>query len=314
MFDWVEEERKTEYLVEGNHPFAFYLKGEAELVEEFKKHTKKVTPWYDNIDPYSPVFRQSFLRWKEIANLGWDLKRQIDSIDPELSKLILDWRPSPDSLLKFLTSVGGYPSRKKIEQLKAVLKSPDKYSDDARRRITEILLGRVPYVITRTRWFRRNDPPDIAHLFAGVPAPEILGRWEYNQEATNDPDDPDAPPLPSSLVSAEIERRQLWKRKWEEYLALLKRRYSNLFSEDLKFDSDLPTISYGTIRISPRLRLPSGEYLEPVVRGGTTVPSQPATPGTTVLVSEDKKDEKKAFPWWVIAVIVVAVLFFFMKD
>jgi hypothetical protein len=321
MSYWVEkeEEHKTEYLVSQNIYYNPYLKTEKELEEEFKKHVKKVTPWYQNVDPYSPAFRQSFLVWKGQADLGREFKRQIDSIDPELSLLVLNWCPTTISLIMFLTSIAAYPSRKKIEQLKAVLKTPDNHSDDACRAITKILLGRIPYVVTRmyVRYVRRDDPSDIARMIVGMPAPQILGKWEYDQEATNDPDDPDAPLLPPSLVSAELERRQQWKSKWEVYLESLKRRYSNLFSDDLKFDSDLPTVSYGSIRISPRLRLPSGEYLEPVVRANTVSPVGP-TPSvandTTVPVSEEKKDEKKAFPWWIVIVIGVVVLFFIMKD
>jgi hypothetical protein len=321
MSYWVEkeEEHKTEYLVKQNINYNPYLKTEKELEEEFKKHVKKVTPWYQDINPYSPAFRQSFLVWKEQAELGREFKRQIDSIDPELSLLVLNWCPTALSLITFLTSIAAYPSRKKIEQLKAVLKAPDNHSDDACRAITKILLGRIPYVITRmyVRYVRHDDPSDIALMIAGMPAPQILGKWEYDQEATNDPDDPDAPLLPPSLVSAELERRQQWKSKWEVYLAFLKRRYSNLFEGNLKFDSDLPTVSYGSIRISPRLRLPTGEYLEPVVRTNTVSPVGPTpsvTDDATVPVSEDKKDEKKAFPWWIMIVIGIVALFFFMKD
>jgi len=314
-----EEEHKAEYLVNQNIYYNPYLKTEKELEEEFKKHVKKVTPWYQDIDPYSPAFRQSFLVWKEQADLGWEFKRQIDSIDPELSLLVLNWCPTTISLIMFLTSIAAYPSRKKIEQLKAILKTPDNHSDDACRAITKILLGRIPYVITRmyVRYLHRDDPSDIKHMIAGMPEPEILGKWEYDQEATNDPDDPDAPLLPPSLVSDELERRQQWKSKWEVYLASLKRRYSNLFKNNIKFYSDLPTVSYGYIRISPRLRLPTGEYLDPVVRTNTVSPVGPTpsvTDDTTVPVSEDKKDEKKAFPWWLVIVIGVVALFFFMKD
>jgi hypothetical protein len=301
MSYWVEKEEKQEHLVRGGGESVLYLKTEEEVRQEFIKG-------FGAISIFDGAYRRIFPSWKETAEFSWEFKRQIDSIDPELSQLIFDWGPSVSSLLTFLTSIGAYPSRKKIEQLKSVLRSPDKHSNDACRTITRILLGRVPYTIVRFRHVRSDGPIFVA----GMPAPEKLG--EYEQEATNDPDDPDAPMLSPSLVSAELERRELWKRKWEEYLVFLKGRYSNLFTYELKFDSDLPTNRYGNIRISPRLRLPSGEYLEPVVRANTVSPVGP-TPSvaneTTVSVSEEKKDEKKAFPWWLVIVIVVITLFFF---
>jgi len=269
---------------------------------------------------------------KELMGLVQEFRRQIDEIDPTLSELILNWQPDLQSLFVFFTSIAAYPHRKKIRELKVAFSALDSTSVEPRRNITRILLGRVPYTVTRY---------SLDYTFFNKPsAHEVI---EYEQEASKDPDDSDAPLLlPSSLVSAELKRREQWKKKWEEYLVYLKRKYNLSFEP--KFYTDLPTSSSAVLKISPRLRLPSGEYLEPVTGSIPLVPpvipqplppappvepqphpqpmpSVPETPvsnDTTVPVSEEKKDEKKdekkSFPWWIVIVIGVVVLFFIMKD
>jgi hypothetical protein len=290
-------EWKHEDLIEAPDPNPYYLKTDDEILQEFRKQAGNVSLWHE---PY----RRSYLTLKQEAELGREIKQQLDRIDPELSRLIFDWKPRFVSLLKFYMSVASYPYRKKIEQLKAILKSPDSYSVDSLRAVTKILLGRIPYSIIRA--YVSSSPFPFA---GGMSAPEIT---LYETEASEDPNDPDAPILPPSLLIAEMERRQRWRAAWERELSYLKQKYSYVLDSDFKFWTDLPTSSSALIRTSPRLRLPSGEYLEPVT--GTISSVAPVTPQPLQPVAEEKKEEKKSFPWWIVVVIGVMALFFIMKD
>jgi len=124
--------------------------------------------------------------------------------------------------------------------------------------------------------------------------------------------------IPPELEKDENERRYCWARAWLEYARRFERRLLTELGKDMyvAFSCDLP---YGEVKpkISPRLRLPTGEYLDPVVRTNTVSPVGPTpsvTDDTTVPVSEDKKDEKKAFPWRIVIVVgVIALLIFTMS-
>ena len=233
--------------------------------------------------------------------LRQELERHIGSIDAELLRLILDWQPTTQSMLTFLISVGSYPSRTKIRALKEALTAPDRYSEENFMRITKILLGR------ERGWVRREyGPNDVT-----------LAVIDYrNWVSMRDPIDPDAEGVTRKGIGFEIERRQRWRKAWEEYLADLKRRSGLFFN--FKFLCDLPSDQYALITISPYLRLPSGDYLAP---NGKIVKPPASSSGHVKPIAEDNKDEKKEekkeekkFPWWIVIVAAVVVLFFMMKN
>jgi hypothetical protein len=236
----------------------------------------------------------------EIGNkalLRQEFERHIGSIDAELLRLILDWNPTSNSMLTFLTSVGSYPSREKIRALKEALTAPDRYSKENFMRITKILLGNV------RGWRRREYGPDEAFL-------TVVDYRDW--VSMTDPVDFDAPMVSRRELSFELERRQRWKKAWEEYLADLKAKSRLPFP--FVFLCDLPTDSSAHINISPYLRLPSGEYIAP--NGNVVKP--PASGGSDVKpIAEDNKDgktEEKKFPWWIVAVIGAVVALLLMKD
>jgi hypothetical protein len=220
-------------------------------------------------------------------------EKQVGAIDSELLSLFKRWRPEFSAYSAIAISVGSYPRREKIEGLKNALRealaSSYPYTLDTFRKITRLLWGRIP---------KTSEIPPLVEEYEGP---------------LDDPYDPDAPILPSILVQAERERRLRWRDAWREYtMRLLGSPEKAMF---IMFE--LPTSPRARYKISPRLRLPTGEYLEPVVRTNTVSPVGPTpsvTDDATVPVSEDKKDEKKAFPWWVVIVIGIVALFFFMKD
>ena len=229
--------------------------------------------------------------------LRQELERHIGSIDAELLRLILDWQPTTQSMLTFLISVGSYPSRTKIRALKEELTAPDRYSEGNFMRITKILLG------SERGWVRREyGPNDVT-----------LAVIDYrNWVNMRDPIDPDAEGVTRKGIGFEIERRQRWRKAWEEYLADLKRRSGLFFN--FKFLCDLPSDQYALITISPYLRLPSGDYLAP---NGEIVKPPASSGGHVKPIAEDNKDEKKEekkFPWWIVIVAAVVMMFFVMKN
>jgi len=230
------------------------------------------------------------------ALLWRELEKHIGSIDSELLRLIKEWYPTTRSVLTFLTSVGAYPSKTKIKALKEALTAPDRHRDQGFMRITKILLGKV-----------RRRPSGEYELTVYPP----IVRWDKD-----DPLDPDAEGVSRKGIGFEIERRQRWRKEWEDYLADLKQRSGLSFR--FEFLCDLPSNQYALITISPYLRLPSGDYLAP---NGEIVKPPAISSGNVKPIAEDNRDEKKEekkeekkFPWWLVIVIGVVALFFFMKD
>jgi hypothetical protein len=230
------------------------------------------------------------------ALLRQELEKHIGSIDSELLRLIKEWYPTTPSVLKFLTSVGAYPSKTKIKALKEALTAPDRHSDQGFMRITKILLGKV-----------RRRPRGEYELAVYPP----IVRWDKD-----DPLDPDAEGVTRQEIEFEKGRRQRWRKEWEDYLADLKRRSGLSFRFD--FLCDLPSGDYGLITISPYLRLPSGDYLAP---NGEIVKSPASSSGEVNPIAgdetEDKKDgkkEEKKFPWWIVAVIGAVAALLLMKN
>lgn len=258
------------------------------------------------------------------ALLWRELEKHIGSIDSELLRLIKEWYPTTRSVLTFLTSVGSYPNKVKIKALKEALTSPNRYSEENFMRITKILLGNAR---------RKNRYEDVGPM---RPLVKEFDTGIYFE----DPIDPDAPEVDYTQVGAERKRRERWQYAWEDYLVDLEKRSGNPFR--FEFLCDISVRRATNIMISPRLRLPSGEYLGPVTVTGTLLPVGPVVPlpispppteipvepqpvapvtetpvGGVAPVSEDKKDEKtekKAFPWWIVIVAAVVVLFFMMKN
>ena len=288
-----------------------------------------IFPWEeDEEDYYRKHLVTGGMRYignREADKLIWlELEKHIGSIDYELLQLIKEWRPTTRSALTFLTSVGSYPNKVKIKALKEALTSPNRYSEENFMRITKILLGNAR---------RKNRYEDVGPM---RPLVKEFDTGIYFE----DPIDPGAPEVDYTQVGAERKRRERWQYAWEDYLVDLEKRSGNPFR--FEFLCDISVRRATNIMISPRLRLPSGEYLGPVTVTGTLLPvgpvvplpispppteipveSQPVAPvietpvGGMVPVSEEKKDEKtekKKFPWWIVIVIGVVVLFFIMKD
>jgi len=181
-------------------------------------------------------------------------EKQVGAIDSELLSLFRRWGPEFPAYSAVAISVGSYPRREKIEGLKNALRealaSSYPYTLDTFRKITRLLWGRIP---------KTSEIPSLVEEYEGP---------------LEDPYYPDAPILPSNLVRAEGERRLRWRDAWREYtMKLLGSPEKAMF---IMFE--LPTSPRARYKISPRLRLPTGEYLEPVVMGGTISPVPPVVP------------------------------------
>jgi hypothetical protein len=209
-----------------------------------------------------------------------ELEKQVKPIDSELYSYMVN-APKDlytlDLVVRSMISVGAYPYRKKI----ALMKKAFSESGQALSEISSFL-----YV-------------DREYL------PSSYGTSSLKMGDVVDPVDPDAPPVPPELMQEEIRRRIRWEKAWKEYIIEFRKRLPldlgtrvdlTVFPCDLSSEVPIP-------RISPRLRLPTGDYLEPVVGTKRILP-----------VSEDKKDEAMKFPWWIVAVVGAVALFFFVKD
>jgi len=263
------------------HPNPFYVESEEDY---YRKYLVVGGPGYVETQEGNKA-----LLWRE-------LEKHIGSIDSELLRLIKEWYPTTRSVLTFLTSVGAYPSKTKIKALKEALTAPDRDRDQGFMRITKILLGKV-----------RRRPRGEYELTVYPP----IVRWDMD-----DPLDPDAEGVSRKEIEFEKDRRQRWRKEWEDYLADLKQRSGLSFR--FEFLCDLPSRDYGLITISPYLRLPSGDYLAP---NGEIVKPPASSGGHVKPIAEDNKDEKKEekkeekkFPWWIVIVAAVVVLFFMMKN
>jgi hypothetical protein len=276
-------------------------------------------PWEENGEDYyrkhlvtgGPNFME--IEAGNKALLRQELEKHIGSIDSELLRLIKEWYPTTPSALKFLTSVGAYPSKTKIKALKEALTAPDRHSDQGFMRITKILLGKV----RRRPRIDDFEPRPLTRCGSGAGTrcmfiDDWLPSFQKENWVYDDPIDPDAEGVTRKGIEFEKGRRQYWRNEWEKYLADLKRRSGLLFNFD--FLCDLPSGNYGLITISPYLRLPSGEYLAP---NGEIVKSPASSGGDVKPIAEDNKDEKgeeKKFPWWVVIVVAIVALFFMTKN
>jgi hypothetical protein len=265
----------------------------------------------------------SFLeRWKisDFPDVVYEeLERQVKPIDSELY-LYMTNAPKDlitlETIINSIISVGSYPHVRKVNAMKEAFSEGGKALSKLSP-FFNVRYNRLPSYGTRTL---------------------LLG------DAV-DPEDPAAPSVPLELAQAEIERRQRWKKAWLDYISNFRRRLLPEIEKKIfvYFSCELPTEKVKP-KISPRLRLPTGEYLEPVTVTGTILPVGPVVPqpqpisplpteiplvpqpvapvtempvGGVVPVSEEKdekKDEKKKFPWWVVVVIVAVVALFFMKK
>jgi len=250
-------------------------------------------------------------KWVELGDFPnvvyEELERQVKPIDPELYQYMVNVPKNSytlDIVIKSMISVGSYPYARKIQEMKKAFLG----GVDALSSLTPFFDARyksLPSPGTRTLFFDAR--------YKSLPSP---GTRTLILEPI-DPEEPDAPLVPPELEKDENERRYRWARAWLEYARRFERRLLTELGKDMyvAFSCDLP---YGEVKpkISPRLRLPTGEYLVPVVRTNTVSPVGPTpsvTGDTTVPVSEDKKDEKKAFPWWIVIVVgVIAMLIFTM--
>ena len=305
------------------------------------------------LDPFSDLFellkKKLKPQWVELGDFPnvvyEELERQVKPIDPELYQYMVNVPKNSytlDIVIKSMISVGSYPYARKIQEMK------------------KAFLGGVDALSSLTRFFYaryKSLPSSGAYTlffdarYESLPSPDT--RTLILEPI--DPEEPDAPLVPPELEKDENERRYRWARAWLEYARRFERRLFTELGKDMYvvFSCDLP---YGKVKpkISPRLRLPSGEYLEPVTVTATILPVGPVVPqplpispppteipivplpvepvnpqpqpvapvtetpvGGMVPVSEEKKDEKtekKKFPWWIVIVIGVVVLFFIMKD
>jgi hypothetical protein len=277
------------------------------------------------LNPFSYFFEQLKKKpkpqWVELGDFPnvvyEELERQVKSIDPELYQYMVNVPKNSytlDIVIKSMISVGSYPHARKIQEMK------------------KAFLGGVDALSSLAPFFE----PRYKRL-------PVSGTRTLILEPT-DPEEPDAPLVPPELEKVENERRYRWARAWLEYARSFERRLLTELGKGMyvAFSCDLP---HGKVKpkISPRLRLPSGEYLEPVTVTGTIFPVGPVEPqplpispppteipiepqpvapvtetpvGGMVPVSEEKKDDKqkKAFPWWVVIVAAVVLLFFMMKN
>jgi hypothetical protein len=252
------------------------------------------------------------------AFLWREFEKHIGAIDPELLRLIREWRPTTSSLIKFLTSVGAYPRKEKIRALKEALTAPSRYSDENFMRITKILLGDVR---RRPRIIDDFSPRPLTRCGFGastrcIDIDDWLRPFSTENRVHYDPTDPDAEGVTRKGIGFEEERRKRWRKAWEDYLAYLKQRSG--VPVPFEFLCDLPSGQYALITISPYLRLPSGDYLAP---NGEIVKPPASSGGHVKPIAEDNKDEKKEekkeekkFPWWIVIVAAVVVLFFMMKN
>jgi hypothetical protein len=233
-----------------------------------------------------------------------ELEKHVKPIDPELYMYMVNAAKTLSNLrvvLRAMISVGSYPYRKKIEEMKYAFAS----GGEVLSRISSFL--------------------DVKREFQGCPGSRCV------REVSFDPADPDASPLPPELVKKEEERRQYWAKEWLIYVNDLRKKLIANLGKDLNinFSCDLPFASTPLkvieFKISPRLRLPSGEYLEPVTVSSTISPvapitPQPVQPSSVAPVTSQPQllqpvaEEKKSFPWWFVAVIGVVGLFFIMKK
>jgi hypothetical protein len=209
-----------------------------------------------------------------------------------------------------LTSVGAYPRKEKIRALKEALTAPDRHSDQNFMRITKILLGKVhrrPHRYEGPQLFTRCGSGTRCLVIDDWPLTSPSEDWMYE-----DPIDSDAEGVSRKGVAFEKGRRQYWRNEWERYLADLKRRSG--VTGSFEFLCDLHSGENVLITISPYLRLPSGEYLDPEGR----IIEPPAISGGDVKpIAEDKKDgktEEKKFPWWIVVVIGAVAMLLLMKD
>lgn len=230
------------------------------------------------------------------------LETQVKPIDPDLY-LYMANAPRDlitlDTIVKSIISVGSYPHVRKVNAMK-----------EAFYKGGQALSKLSPFFNVREEQI-------------SVPGTRML--WFGD---SIDPEDPTAPSVPPELEQAEMERRKRWENAWLDYITKFKKRLPPELEKKIfvYFSCELPTRKVKP-KISPRLRLPSGEYLEPVTVTGTILPvgpvaPQPEEPGAPIAgvvpVSEEKKDEKKdekkKFPWWIVVVIGAVAMLFFMKK
>jgi len=254
------------------------------------------------LDPFSDLFellkKKLKPQWVELGDFPnvvyEELERQVKPIDPELYQYMVNVPKNSytlDIVIKSMISVGSYPYARKIQEMKKAFLG----GVDALSSLTPFFDARyksLPSSGTRTLFFDAR--------YESLPSPDT--RTLILEPI--DPEEPDAPLVPPELEKDENERRYRWARAWLEYARRFERRLFTELGKDMyvAFSCDLP---YGKVKpkISPRLRLPSGEYLEPVISAAGTLP-----------VSEEKKEEKEKFPWWAVALIGVVVVFFIMRD
>jgi hypothetical protein len=206
-----------------------------------------------------------------------ELEKHVKPIDSKLYSYMI--KASKDLYTlnfvgKSIISVGAYPYRRKIEEMKKAFSE----GGQALSRLSPFFQVKVEYLPSS---YREN-------VF-------IMGDLL-------DPVDPDAPLVPPELMRKEIERRTRWENAWRKYMSEFREKIPTGWIDLNGFPCDLSPMA-PIPKISPRLRLPSGEYLEPVISAAGTLP-----------VSEEKKEEKEKFPWWAVALIGVVVVFFIMRD